>query len=280
MASFTWASFTWVAFIREAVLVQPVIWEAQGHVGLLRLNRPEQLNALNGAMLDALAERIGEIARQSRDIRVVVIEGEGRAFCAGADLKERLAHSEPHQVRQTLDRINAVFDAVERLPQPTIAAINGYALGGGLELALACDFRYAVRGAMLGLTEVGLGIIPGAGGTQRLPRLIGPARAKELILTARRISPEQAYEWGIVNGVASDPDQLAAICAKLAKELAANAPLAVRRAKAAIRDGMDVDLPAALAIERAAYETLLPTKDRLEALEAFQAKRPPTFSGE
>ncbi|QHW34891.1 enoyl-CoA hydratase [Paenibacillus rhizovicinus] len=257
-----------------------VQWKRQGHIGRIRLSRPESMNALNGAMLDELRAIIDETRNNTRGIRVVIIEGEGRAFSAGADLKERLANGELNQIRQSLSRIKAVFAALERLPQPTIAAINGYAFGGGLELALACDFRYAVRGAMLGLTEAGLGIIPGAGGTQRLPRLIGPARAKELILTARRITADQALEWGIVNGVADDLGHLSDMCTMLADEILANAPLAVYQAKAAIHAGMDADLTTALTIETEAYELLLPTKDRLEALEAFREKRPPRFKGE
>ncbi|MDF2726330.1 MAG: enoyl-CoA hydratase, partial [Paenibacillus sp.] len=157
----------------------PVLWERQGPVGYIRLNRPEQLNALNYEMLTVLGEIVGKIGQSRRDIRVVLISGEGRAFCAGADLKERRTMNE-QQIRRNLGKTREVFSAIERLPQPTIAAMNGFALGGGMELALCCDFRYSIRKAQMGLTEVGLGIIPGAGGTQRLPRLLGTAKAKEL----------------------------------------------------------------------------------------------------
>ncbi|WP_219837235.1 enoyl-CoA hydratase-related protein [Paenibacillus sp. R14(2021)] len=257
-----------------------VQWEQQGRIGRIQLSRPDKLNALDVAMLEELNRIVEAVSRDTRGVRAVVIEGEGRAFCAGADLKERRALHNSEQIRAGVAQIKAVFDALARLPQPTIAAMNGLALGGGLELALSCDFRYAVRGAMLGLTEVSLGIIPGAGGTQRLPRLIGAARAKELILTGRRITAEQAYDWGIVSGLADDREQLHAMCLQLANETLANAPLAVYQAKAAINRGAGTDLRTALAIETEEYEALLPTKDRAEALEAFHEKRPPRFSGE
>ncbi|AZN39598.1 enoyl-CoA hydratase-related protein [Paenibacillus albus] len=259
---------------------EPVLWEQRGHIGYIRLNRPEQLNAINRAMLDALGALIEQIGRQTRDIRVVVIEGAGRAFSAGADLKERQTMGSPEDIRQSIHRIKAVLTALEQLPQPTIAALSGLAFGGGLELALACDFRYAVRGVKLGLTEVGLGIIPGGGGTQRLPRLIGAARAKELILTARRITAEQAYELGLLSGVADDMALLHASISQLAAELLRAAPIAVYQAKLAINRGLDADLHTGMDVETAAYEVTIPTKDRQEALEAFRAKRAPHFTGE
>lgn len=257
----------------------PVLWEQQGHIGYIRLNRPEQLNALNYGMLVALGDVVEMIEQSPRDIRVVIVSGEGRAFCAGADLKERTLLTE-QQLRRNLKKIKEVFGALERLPQPTIAAVNGYAFGGGLELALSCDFRYAIHQAKIGLTEVSLGIIPGAGGTQRLPRLIGPSKAKELILTARKISAEQAYELGILNGVAEDLAQLKAISESLAAEILANAPLAVYQAKYAIDKGMNADLQTGIDLETKAYELIIPTKDRLEALAAFREKRAPQFTGE
>ncbi|REE90670.1 enoyl-CoA hydratase/carnithine racemase [Paenibacillus taihuensis] len=259
---------------------EPIVFEHRGHIGYIRLNRPEQLNAINRAMLDALGALIEQIGRSARDTRVVVIEGAGRAFSAGADLKERQTMGSPEQIRQSIHRIKAVLAALEQLPQPTIASLGGLAFGGGLELALACDFRYAARGVKLGLTEVGLGIIPGGGGTQRLPRLIGAARAKELILTARRITAEQACELGLLNGVADDETQLEALVSQLAAELLQAAPIAVYQAKLAINRGLDTDLESGMDIENAAYEVTIPTKDRQEALEAFRAKRKPNFTGE
>ncbi|MFC5648658.1 enoyl-CoA hydratase-related protein [Paenibacillus solisilvae] len=258
---------------------KPVLLEQQGHIGYIRLNRPKDLNAINDSMLALLGEILETIERHPRDIRVVIIEGEGRAFCAGADLKERRLLVES-QIRGSVMKIREVLNALERLPQPTIAAINGYAFGGGLELALACDFRYSIRAAKMGLTEVSLGIIPGAGGTQRLPRLIGAAKAKELILTARKITTEQAYALGLLNGVAEDLQQLKEISERLAAEILVNAPLAVYQAKYAIDKGLNSDLQTGMDVEFKAYEAIIPTKDRLEALEAFRDKRTPRFNGE
>ena len=258
---------------------ESVRWEQRGHIGIITLNRPNERNALNLATLERFGELL-ELARmEQKEVRVVLIKAEGTAFCAGADLKERRTMSE-QQVRQHVKKIRDVFAAVARLSQPTIAMINGYALGGGFELALACDFRYAVEEAQMGLTEVSLGIIPGAGGTQRLSRLIGPSRAKELILTARRISAQDAYALGIVNGVAKDADELEQRALSLADEILANAPLAVYQAKAAIDRGASVDLQTGLDLEAMSYEVIIPTKDRVEALEAFREKRKPVFRGE
>ncbi|RCW51951.1 enoyl-CoA hydratase-related protein [Paenibacillus prosopidis] len=258
---------------------RPVLWEQHGHIGYIRLNRPEALNAINYDMLDALGEIVETIGQNPRDIRVVILGGEGRAFCSGADLKERIMLSE-QQVRRNVQKIRKVFSLLERLPQPTIAAINGYAFGGGMELALCCDFRYSIREAKMGLTEASLGIIPGAGGTQRLPRLIGASKAKELILTARKISADQAFEIGLLNGVADDREQLKEMSEGLAAEILANAPLAVYQAKAAIDKGINTDLATGMDLEFKAYEATIATKDRLEALEAFREKRSPRFTGE
>ncbi|MGG1660738.1 enoyl-CoA hydratase-related protein [Brevibacillus sp. NRS-1366] len=256
-----------------------VRFERDGHIGLITLNRPDELNALNYETLERLGDFIEQVRLDSKEIRVLIVKAEGRAFCAGADLKERRTLTE-QQVRRNVRKIRDVFTALERLPQPTIAMINGFAFGGGFELALACDFRYAVAEAKMGLTEVSLGIIPGAGGTQRLSRLIGPSKAKELILTARRISAADAQELGFVNGVAEDNVILEALAMGLANEILANAPLAVYQAKSAIDRGSSVDLQTGLDLETMCYEVIIPTKDRLEALEAFQEKRKPVFLGE
>ncbi|ARF67343.1 enoyl-CoA hydratase [Paenibacillus larvae subsp. pulvifaciens] len=253
--------------------------EQAGPVAIITLNRPDELNAFNYAALVRLGVIVEEIRQNPRHIRAVIVTGAGRAFSAGADLKERRTLKE-QQVRRNVRTIRNVFTAVEQLPQPTIAAINGYAFGGGFELALACDFRYAVRDARMGLTEVSLGIIPGAGGTQRLPRLIGPARAKELILTARKITAVEALHLGLLNGVADEADQLRRMALALADEITANAPLAVYQAKYAIDRGGGIDLYNGLELEAQAYELIIPTKDRAEALAAFAQKRKPVFRGE
>lgn len=258
---------------------ETIVLERQGYLGILKLNRPDELNALNYPTLVRLGEIIEELQQDIKGTRVVMITASGKAFCAGADLKERRTLNE-QQVRRNVRTIREVFTALERLPQPTIAAINGYAFGGGFELALVCDFRFAVRGARMGLTEVSLGIIPGAGGTQRLPRLIGPSKAKELILTARKITAQEALEYGILNGVANDLSHLEEMSCSLADEILSNAPLAVYQAKFAIDRGYASDLQSGLDLEAKAYEVIIPTKDRTEALEAFREKRKPIFLGE
>ncbi|MED1781672.1 enoyl-CoA hydratase-related protein [Brevibacillus fortis] len=261
------------------MMEESVRFEREGHIGLITLNRPEELNALNYDTLERLGNLIEQVRLDAKEIRVVIVKAEGRAFSAGADLKERRTLTE-QQVRRNVRKIRDVFTALERLPQPTIAMINGFAFGGGFELALACDFRYAVADAKMGLTEVSLGIIPGAGGTQRLSRLIGPSKAKELILTARRIQAQEAYQIGFVNAVAKDTEELRELAMGLASEILANAPLAVYQAKSAIDRGSSVDLQTGLDIETMCYEVIIPTTDRLEALEAFREKRKPVFKGE
>jgi len=255
-----------------------ILVEKDGHLTIVVINRPGQLNCFDFETLVQLEEVLEDI-KTDMNTRAVIFTGAGeKAFSAGADLKERKTLSE-REVRRNVFKIRDVFNAVEELPQPTIAAINGFALGGGFELALACDFRYAVPEAKLGLTEVSWAIIPGAGGTQRLPRLIGPSKAKELILTAKRITAEEALQLGILNDIVNQPN-LINKAKDLANSIMKNGPLAVRQAKYAINNGMKSDFYSGLAIESKAYEVIIPTKDRLEALEAFQEKREPNFTGE
>ncbi|SEN08246.1 enoyl-CoA hydratase [Lihuaxuella thermophila] len=253
-------------------------WENHEGISVITINRPEVYNALN---MDALVELSGVADRLAfmKETRVVIITGAGdKAFCAGADLKERRTFTED-QVRRYIHLIRETFTKIERLPQPVIAAVNGVALGGGTELALACDLRVADESATFGLTEVSLGIIPGAGGTQRLPRLIGKARAKEMIFTAQKISAERAEEIGLVNRVAKRGKALETAM-ELASIIRENAPLSLAQAKFAIDQGLETDLATGLALETKAYETLIPTKDRLEGLEAFRQKRKPIYRGE
>lgn len=252
--------------------------EKDGHVAIVILNRPEQLNCFDYETLVQLEVALEDI-KTDIETRAVIFTGSGeKAFSAGADLKERKTLSE-RKVRRNVFKIRDVFNAVEDLPQPTIAAINGFALGGGFELALACDFRYAVPEAKLGLTEVSWAIIPGAGGTQRLPRLINPSKAKELILTAKRISAEEALQLGILNDVVERAD-LFNKAKELAESISKNGPIAVRQAKYAINNGLKSDFHTGIAIESKAYEVTIPTRDRLEALQAFQEKRLPNFKGQ
>lgn len=256
-----------------------VLMEIKDYLAFVTINREEQLNCFDYETLVEL-ENIVEDIKLNKEIRVVIFTGAGeKAFSAGADLKERRTLTEK-EVRRNVNKIRDVFTMIEELPQPTIAAINGYALGGGFELALVCDFRYAINTAQIGLTEVSWGIIPGAGGTQRLSRLIGTSKAKELILTARKIDAQQAFELGIINKVVEQADELSISSLSLAEEIMKNAPLAVTQAKYAINYGSSVDMHTGLAIESKAYEVIIPSKDRIEALEAFREKRPPNFKGE
>jgi enoyl-CoA hydratase/carnithine racemase len=251
--------------------------EIEKGIGLITLNRPEAANAMSLQLLKELNETLVAISK-NREIRVVLITGSGeKAFCAGADLKERKTMNE-QQVRETVKLIGSTVNQVEALPQPVIAVMNGVAFGGGLELALACDLRIASSEAKMGLTEVSLGIIPGAGGTQRLPRIIGVGKAKELIYTARRISANEALEIGLINSV-YDKEILLEKATELALEIAKNAPLSLIQAKVAINKGIEVDLTTGLKIEELAYNELLHTEDRLEGLVAFQEKRQPQYQG-
>ncbi len=257
--------------------METIIYEQRGNLAVITLHRPEGLNAFNYQMIQELGE-VTESIRINPDIRVVIFTGSGkRSFSVGADLKERKTLTDV-QVKRNLYKIGEVFSAIEQLPQPTIAMINGFAFGGGIELALSCDFRIAAQSAKMGLTETGLAIIPGAGGTQRLPRLIGETKALELILTARRLSADEAHGYGILTKVVLDENVEDETIA-FADEMLKNGPIALQQAKFAVRNGMNVDLQTGLAIERKAYELTIPTEDRIEALEAFAEKRAPEFKG-
>jgi len=257
--------------------MEAIHYEQKGNLAFVTLNRSGAMNAFNYDMLVELGQ-ITESIRINPDIRVIIFTGSGdRAFSVGADLKERKTLTDL-QVKRNLYKIGEVFSAIENLPQPTIAMMNGFAFGGGMELALACDFRIAADTALMGLTETGLAIIPGAGGTQRLPRLIGEAKALELILTARRMSAAEAYSYGVLTKI-STPENLVQETADFADSILANGPIALQQAKFAIKHGMNVDLQTGLAIERKAYELTIPTEDRIEALNAFSEKRKPVFKG-
>lgn len=253
--------------------------ERRGAIAVWTIDRPDRSNALSRAVVRELG-RLAREAADDRELRAVVITGAGdKVFCAGADLKERQGMSE-EEVRDFLSLYRVSFGAIDRLPKPVIAAMNGGAYGGGLELALAADLRVVVPGATVGLTETSLAIIPGAGGTQRLTRLVGAARAKELILLARRIDADEALRLGIVHRVAP-AGQSALDCAlELAEPLVTGAPIALAAALEAIDAATELPLEAGLAVERACYERTLASKDRLEALAAFAAKRKPVYRGE
>ncbi|MCR8854526.1 enoyl-CoA hydratase [Lysinibacillus fusiformis] len=249
----------------------------EGSIGLITLLRPEAANAMSVQLLRELSDTLDQI-NGDPTVRVVLLTGAGeKAFCAGADLKERKGMSD-RQVKQIVQLIGATVAKVETLAQPVIAVLNGVAFGGGLELALACDLRVAAAHVKLGLTETSLGIIPGAGGTQRLPRLIGLGKAKELIYTARRLNAEEAKNYGIVEYV-HETHEVMERAQQLALEMAKNAPLSLVQAKVAMNQGVEVDLATGLKIESLAYSALIPTEDRLEGLLAFQEKRAPQYSG-
>ena len=254
-----------------------LLTEKRDGVAILTLNRPEVMNSFNFALLHALKEQI-EALKFNTNIRVVIITGSGqKAFCAGADLKERTTYSES-QVKTFIFTIRNLFTSIEDLNKPVIAAINGVALGGGTELALACDIRIASMNALMGLTETRLAIIPGAGGTQRLPRLIGRGKAKELIFTGRRVDAQEALQVGLVNQIC-EPEYLLDECLKMAAMICEAGPIAVEQAKYAINYGLETDLHTGLGIESNAYWITIPTEDRLEGLAAFQEKRKPVYKG-
>ena len=264
-----------------------LIVERDGDVTWFKLNRPKVLNCLNRPLLQSIIRACEEVAANSRT-RVVAVIGAGRkTFCAGADLTERKDMT-PAETLDYLSLIQRTMRSIETLPQPVIAAINGSAFGGGTELALACDLRVMIEEAVLRLTEVKLGIIPGAGGTQRLPRLIGKSKAKEMILTGGPITAREGFELGLVHrlvpptegkGEAFNEALMEAV-REWAKEIATGAPLALKAAKQAIDSGFDRDLEAGLALETKAYLQLLYTRDRLEGLAAFAEKRQPVYVGE
>ena len=251
--------------------------EEHGSVVILTLNRPAIMNAFNFTLLYELKEKIEELRFRS-DVRVVIITGAGeKAFCAGADLKERITLSDI-QVKEFIFTIRNLFTSIEYLNKPVIAAVNGVALGGGTELALASDIRIASLNATMGLTETRLGIIPGAGGTQRLPRLVGRGKAKELIFTGKRVGAEEAFQIGLVNQIC-EQDVLLDECMEMAKLICETGPIAIEQAKYAINFGLETDLTTGLAIESNAYWVTIPTEDRLEGIAAFREKRKPVYKG-
>ncbi|MDW7616678.1 enoyl-CoA hydratase-related protein [Peribacillus simplex] len=254
-----------------------VIYKVENQIGYITVNRPDVLNCFDHGTLSELQEVIDGVYADD-DIRVVIFTGAGeKAFSAGADLKERKTLTDA-EVRRNVKSIRDVFNSIAGLPQPTIAAVNGYALGGGFEWLLSCDFAIAAEGVSLGLTETSWAIIPGAGGTQRLPRLIGEMKAKELIFTAKKLTAEEACRLGILLKVVPR-NQLMSVCEELAADIMKNGPIAVKQAKYAITQGMNTDLQTGMAIEGKAYELTIPTQDRLEALQAFSERRKTHFTG-
>ncbi len=256
----------------------PVTYERLGAIAILTIDRLDRHNALSRATLHALG-RLGRDAIADERVRAIVVTGRGdKAFCAGADLKERQGFSN-EDVRAQVGLYRTELGILDRSPKPVVAALNGVALGGGLELALICDLRVAAPNAVLGLPETGLGIIPGAGGTQRLPRIVGEARAKEMILLQRRLSAEEALAWGLVNRITPAGASLIDDTIAWLAPIASGAPIAQAAALAAIDVSFEVPLERGLEIERVHYDETLRSTDRLEALKAFAEKRKPVFAG-
>uniref|UniRef100_A0A1B0BED9 Enoyl-CoA hydratase n=1 Tax=Glossina palpalis gambiensis TaxID=67801 RepID=A0A1B0BED9_9MUSC len=254
----------------------------QSGITVLGLNRPEAKNAFSRDLVDTFSDILVDLKKDNSSRVVVLRSLTPGVFCAGADLKERKGMSEK-EVSEFVTQLRQLLINIEQLPMPVIAALDGAALGGGFEMALACDMRTAAENAKMGLVETKLAIIPGAGGTQRLPRILSPALAKELIFTARVFTGADAQRMGIVNHVVAqnksgDAAYLKAV--SLAEEILPNGPIGVRMAKLAVDKGIQVDLTTGYSIEEVCYAQVIPTKDRLEGLEAFAEKRKPVYKGE
>ncbi|MBY8867678.1 MULTISPECIES: enoyl-CoA hydratase/isomerase family protein [Streptomyces] len=255
-----------------------VLVRRHGYVAELVLDRPKAMNAVSTDMARSIAGACAALAAD-RDARVVVLtSSHERAFCVGADLKERNSFTDADLMRQR-PVARGAYTGVLELPMPTIAAVHGFALGGGFELALSCDVIVADRTALVGLPEVSVGVIPGGGGTQLLPRRVGAARAAELIFTARRVEAAEARELGLVDQLVDEgQDRTEALA--LAARMAANSPIGLRAAKRSLRLGQGLDLRAALDVEDAAWRTTAFSADRAEGVAAFNEKRTPNWPGE
>ncbi|KAB0578719.1 enoyl-CoA hydratase [Fusobacterium naviforme] len=247
-----------------------VDYESKGQIGIITINRPKALNALNSEVLDELKTVVESVDME--EIRCLIVTGAGeKSFVAGADIAEMsgLSAAEGEAFGK---KGNDIFRMIETLPVPVIAAVNGFALGGGCELSMCCDFRICSENAMFGQPEVGLGITPGFGGTQRLARLVGPGMAKQLIYTAKNIRAEEALRIGLVNAV-YPPEQLIPEAEKLAARIASNAPIAVRACKKAVNEGLEADMDAAIVLEEKLFGSCFGTHDQKEGMSAFLEKR-------
>ena len=253
-------------------MYEHLLLQEEGGIALLSINNPKSLNALNSATLQELNDCLKSL-QVRKDIRVVIVTGAGpKAFVAGADISE-MVNATPAEGRAMALLADEAFSRLEKMPQVTIAAVNGYALGGGCELAMACDIRIAAESAVFGQPECGLGILPGFGGTQRLARLVGKGRAKELIFTCDRIDAQEAYRIGLVNKVVPQAELLDA-CRAMARRILKNGGYAVTLAKQAINAGLDTDLANGLKMEADAFALSFSTHDKKEGMTAFLEKRP------
>ncbi|GJQ08700.1 hypothetical protein GpartN1_g1538.t1 [Galdieria partita] len=264
----------------KEVYLEQLNGEYKGIV-VVNLNRPSKKNALGKVLLSDLNDAISQLEYSSpKAVQVALVRScVDNVFCAGADLKERAQMSD-EETLPFVRYLRSTFTRLEAVPMPTIAVVDGFALGGGTELALACDLRVAGKQAVLGLPETTLAILPGAGGTQRLPRLVGIGKAKELVYTGARLNAEEARKIGLVERIAQGEETAFSCALSLAKDMLKTGPVALRLAKQAIRNGSQVDILRGLEFEDASYARVIPTKDRREALSAFAEKRKPQFRGE
>jgi enoyl-CoA hydratase len=252
--------------------------QTNGAITVLTLNRPDRLNAIGSDVLGLLAAAVAAAAADNR-VRALVIAGAGRAFCAGADLSEIEALPDARAFRGFIARMTEVYQLISGCQKPSVAALHGVAFGGGLELALACDLRVAEHDARLGVPEMKLGVLPGAGGTQRLPRLVPAAIAKQMILTGEPITAERAHTLGLINELAA-PGEAVPAALSLAAQVAVGAPLALAAGKRLVDQGLGMDLAAAISYEGESVSMLFGTADRAAGLAAFRERRPPTFTGQ
>ena len=255
-------------------MYETIKYEVSENIGYVTINRPKAMNALNGDVLDELYAAFTEIASDD-EVRAVILTGEGKAFVAGADIAQ-MNQLDSIGGRTLIAKGHKVMNYIESIEKPFIAAVNGFALGGGCELAMACDIRIASEKAKFGQPEVNLGIIPGFGGTQRLPRLVGKGMAKYLIMTAETINAEEAHRIGRVEKVTA-PEELIPACEKLAKTIMAKAPIAIGVAKSTINNGYDLDIRAASALEVEAFTSTFGSQDKTEGMTAFLEKREAEF---
>lgn len=255
-------------------MYETIKYEVSGSIGYVTINRPKAMNALNGEVLDELYAAFTEVAADDQ-VKAVILTGEGKAFVAGADIAQ-MNQLDAIEGRALIAKGHKVMNYMESIEKPFIAAVNGFALGGGCELAMACDIRIASEKAKFGQPEVNLGIIPGFGGTQRLPRLVGKGMAKYLIMTAEMVGAEEAQRIGLVEKVVA-PEELIPTCEKLAQTIMSKAPIAIGVAKTTINNGYDLDMRAASALEIEAFASTFASQDKTEGMTAFLEKKEAKF---
>ncbi len=256
---------------------ETILYEKRGGIAVIRLNRPRALNALNSTLINELTEAGQDVAGDD-DVGALIITGTEKVFAAGADIKEITNIKSAPMAYDFVNRAQKLFDTIDFMDKPSIAAVSGLALGGGCELALACDLRLASENAIFGQPEIKIGVIPGGGGTQRLPRLVGLGRAKELLYLGESIDAREAWRIGLVNQVVP-PESLMETAEKIARDLLARPAYALKMLKNAVNEGMGMDLRAGLSYEKRCFEVLFTTEDKEEGLAAFLEKRKPEFKG-